>query len=199
MQPTLAHTLCSLAALSHDHAAGLADVAGSATAQGGLLHHNTLLHIPAPKEAAAYIDRALKAQAVGRELPYAIVSPDGAVLGTTRFQFIALGSRRADIGGTWLAPAAQGKAVNAASKWLLLRHAFETMGLQRVGFTVHPDNARSRAALLGMGAQFEGLLRGWQTLHGAQADACSYSVLAGDWAAVRAQLVRRMAKQTQHS
>jgi N-acetyltransferase len=195
MQPTLAHALCSLAPLSQDHAVGLAHVAGTAVSQGVLLHHHPHLHIPAPLEVTAYIARALKAQSIGRELPYAVLSPQGAVLGTTRFQSVVLGNRRADIGSTWLAPAAQGKAVNAACKWLMLRHAFEVMGLQRVGFTVHPDNARSRAALDAMGAVFEGVLRGWQTLHGAQTDMCSYSVLADDWADVRARLEWRIARQ----
>ncbi len=105
-------------------------------------------------------------------------------------------NRRADIGSTWLAPAAWGKGVNTACKWLLLRHAFEVMGLQRVGFTVHPDNAPSRAALAAMGAAFEGVLRDWQTLHGVQTDMCSYSVNRSNWADVAARLEWRIAKQT---
>jgi RimJ/RimL family protein N-acetyltransferase len=195
MQARLDHALCSLVPLSQDHATGLAHVANSAVVQSVLLCHNPHLHIPTASDVPAYIARALKMQATGRELPYAVLNPQGAVLGTTRFQAVALNNRRADIGSTWLTPQVHGQAVNAACKWLLLRRAFEVMGLQRVGFTVHPDNARSRAALEGMGAGFEGMLHHWQTLHGVQADMCIYSVLANDWLDVRARLEWRMVKQ----
>ncbi len=193
MQPRLDHAVCSLVPLAQTHAAGLATVAG-ASEGGKELWRNTHLHIPAPGAVAAYIDRALKAQSMGRELPYAVINPHGKVLGTTRFQAVQLANHRSDIGSTWLGYSAQGTAVNAACKWMLLRHAFETMGLRRVGFTVHPDNARSRAALEAMGAHNEGVLRSWQTLHGKQADMCSYSVVASDWADVRARLQWRIEK-----
>jgi N-acetyltransferase len=179
--------------LTQHHAAGMVAVV-SAGKVGAEYWRNPYLHIPAPSVVPTYIDRALKAQATGRELPYAVLNPQGEVLGTTRLQSLALGNRRADIGSTWLATLAQGTAVNAVCKWLLLRNAFETMGLKRVGFTVHPDNARSRAALEAMGAQFEGVLRGWQTLHGVQADMCSYSITTSDWADVRARLTWRIEK-----
>lgn len=199
MQATLEHAVCKLVPLTQAHAHGLANVAGSTApssdGKSNNLWCNKFLHIPQPNDVPSYIDRALNMQAMGRELPFVILSKQGTVLGTTRFQTIAINNRRADIGSTWIAHLAQGQAVNAVCKQLMLKHAFETMGLQRVGFTVHPDNQRSRAALEAIGASFEGVLRQWQNLHGVPTDMCSYSILAQDWSLIRKKLDHRIAEQ----
>ena len=80
-----------------------------------------------------YIDQALADHARGISLPLVIVRrADRAVLGSTRFMDIALEHRRLEIGATWLTPTAQRTGANVEAKLLLLSHAFETMGVQRV-------------------------------------------------------------------
>ncbi|MGH8430230.1 MAG: GNAT family N-acetyltransferase, partial [Solimonas sp.] len=83
----------------------------------------------------AWVQTALDWQAAGRALPFVQIEPgSGRLIGSTRFSAIEAEHRRAEIGWTWLTPAAQRTAVNTEAKYLLLRHAFETLGLIRVEF-----------------------------------------------------------------
>src|SRR3989304_1842880 len=66
---------------------------------------------------------------------------------------------RLEIGWTWIAPAWQHSAVNTEAKLLMLTHAFEALGCRRVEFKTDAQNEASPAALLGIGATFEGVFR----------------------------------------
>ena len=65
----------------------------------------------------------------------------------------------AEIGSTWLTPAAQRTPVNTEAKLLMLTHAFEVWRVQRVSLKTDARNARSRAAIERLGARFDGVLR----------------------------------------
>lgn len=86
-------------------------------------------------------------------------SASGAPIGSTRFLELRPEHLRVEIGWTWLARPAWGTGVNVETKLLLLAHAFERVGLQRVEFKADARNERSRGALLALEAQFEGVLR----------------------------------------
>jgi RimJ/RimL family protein N-acetyltransferase len=128
----------------------------------------------------------------GTEVPFATIdAASGRAVGSTRFMSIAPEHRRLEIGWTWLGTAYQGSGANRSAKLLQLTHAFEALGAERVEFKTHARNERSRAALLGIGAQFEGILRHHTIMpDGSNRDSAFYSVLAAEWPAVRARLER---------
>ena len=147
----------------------------------------------------AHVDRLLDAHAADENLPFAIAdSTTGALVGQTMlFTFRSFPGHRSptalEIGGTWLAASAQRTGVNAAAKRLLLEHAFETLGAERVELRTDVRNARSRAAILRIGAQFEGVLRSWQPSfvpgeETALRDSAMFSIVAAEWPSVKVRL-----------
>ena len=159
-------------------------------------------------EVARYIEEALAARDAGRALPFATVDrASGRVVGSTRFGNIefwawAPGSPHqrgeevpdvVEIGWTWLASEAQRTAVNTEAKLLMLRHAFERWRVHRVSLMTDARNARSRAAILRLGARFDGVLRAQRpAADGDIRDTAAYSVLDREWPDVRARLESRL-------
>jgi N-acetyltransferase len=117
----------------------------------------------------------------------------GQVIGATRYHSIDKDARRVEIGFTWIARAWQRTAVNTETKYLMLRHAFETMGCERVEFRADGENEPSRRALLRIGATEEGLLRRYRpTAHRGWRDIRLFSIIAPEWPALRARLETRL-------
>ncbi len=126
----------------------------------------------------------------GHTLPFAVVAGD-EVVGVTCL-FPDLSNRTAEIGGTYYRPDVRGAAVNPESKRLLLAHLFDS-GAIRAGFKVDAINARSRAAVLKLGAHQDGILRAERiTWTGRVRDTVVFSILAEEWPAVRARLDERL-------
>jgi RimJ/RimL family protein N-acetyltransferase len=156
-------------------------------------------------EMAEYVATALAWREQGSGLAFASVRRgDDVVVGSTRFFLIEHwlrppGHERAqpdgcEIGFTWLTPAAIRTGINVEAKLLMLQHAFEVWGMQRVCFHTDARNERSRAALTGIGAQFEGVLRAHRlSAELTPRDSARYSVLASEWPRVREQLAARLA------
>ncbi|MFE4466246.1 GNAT family N-acetyltransferase [Oerskovia sp. NPDC056781] len=118
----------------------------------------------------------------------------GLVVGSTAFRDLSLDDRRVEIGRTFYARSTWGSLVNPVSKWLLLRHAFESWDVHRVGFRVDARNARSLAAMRRLGAYEEGVMRGHRTApDGTRADSVCFSILAHEWAGVELGLLDRIA------
>ena len=133
---------------------------------------------------------AIRAREAGTESPFATIElATGRPIGSTRFLNIALEHRRVEIGWTWLAPAWQRSGANREAKLLMLDHAFDTLGCRRVEFKTDSNNEASRAALLGIGATFEGIFRKHIVMpdDGVRHSAW-YSVIDDEWPAVRARL-----------
>ena len=142
-----------------------------------------------------WIDEAIARAADGSEEPFAIVdNATGTAIGSTRFLDIEPLGRSLEIGWTWLAPAHQRTVANTESKFLLLSEAFEVRNYLRVAFFTDAENGRSRAALVRMGATYEGTLR----LHRARAidgfsrNSAAYSVVAPEWRKVKTILEGRL-------
>ncbi|MEF2975537.1 GNAT family N-acetyltransferase, partial [Pseudomonas aeruginosa] len=82
--------------------------------------------VPEPEQTRAYVEAALKGQAEGHRLPFAVLdAASGEVLGSTSYHDIVPAIARVEIGYTWYARRAQRSAVNTTAKLLLLTHAFE--------------------------------------------------------------------------
>jgi N-acetyltransferase len=137
-----------------------------------------------------YVEAALGEQAVGSALPFATVErATNTVVGSTRYGNIVPQHRRAEIGWTWIAPRWQRTAVNTEAKYLMLRHAFDVMACRRVELKTSALNARSRAAMLRIGATEEGTLRRHMVQpDGSARDSVYFSVIDEEWPAVRERL-----------
>jgi RimJ/RimL family protein N-acetyltransferase len=140
----------------------------------------------------AFIDWQRDQAAAGRWLPYAVIF-DGRAVGQTSYINPRDYDAGVEIGGTWYEASVRGGPVNPSCKLLTLRHAF-TCGAERVELKTDAENARSRAAILKLGAQFEGIHRrhmrrpwgGWR-------DTVWYSILRDEWPAAEAKLEPRLA------
>ena len=122
---------------------------------------------------------------------------DGELVGHTSFLNVRHDDRVAEIGNTWVVPAAWGTGANTEAKLLLLRHAFEDEGLLRVEFKTEARNDRSRAALAKLPATFEGVFRKHMLVRGGERrDSAWYAVIDDDWPAVKANLLRRLGRRS---
>ncbi len=140
-----------------------------------------------------YLRAAFDAQAAGTALPFAIVA-GGQVAGSTRFGNVDLANRRLEIGWTFVGARWQRTSVNTEAKLLLMRHAFETLGVRRVEWKTDARNAASRAALARLGATEEGTLRQHMVRQdGTSRDTVYFSLLAGEWPAAEARLADMLA------
>jgi RimJ/RimL family protein N-acetyltransferase len=137
-----------------------------------------------------WIDRALQAEAEGREIPFAIVlKANGRAMGATRFMDIQPQHRALEIGWTWLSPDVQRTVVNTETKYLLLTHAFEDLGAHRVQLKTDARNLRSQRAIERIGAVLEGRHRRHMVLwDGYVRDTVFYSIVDTEWPAVKSRL-----------
>jgi RimJ/RimL family protein N-acetyltransferase len=141
-----------------------------------------------------YVEAALREQAAGVSLPFATIDlASGRVIGSTRYGNIDRANRRVEIGWTWVAPPWQRTPVNTEAKYLMLGHAFETLGCMRVELKTDSLNERSRAAILRIGAQQEGIFRNHMvTESGRIRHSVYFSLIDSEWPAVKARLEEKL-------
>jgi RimJ/RimL family protein N-acetyltransferase len=192
LTPTaLRGSIVTLEPLALSHAAPLAAV--------GLMPELWRLQ-PRPIESLddmrSYVSDALAEQERGVSLPFVILrAADRAVIGSTRYMDIALPHRRLEIGSTWFAPAAQRTGANVETKLLMLTHAFDTLGMQRVVLKTETLNSQSRTAILALGATEEGTFRRHLISSTGRARSMVYfSILDDEWPVVRTRLQERLAR-----
>lgn len=185
----LAKASVRLEPLDERHKADLRDAIGDPL--------QTLRYSPSPQlyhdGFEAMVDWQIDQGRAGRWQPYAVVV-DGRACGQSSFINPREYDGGVEIGGTWYAELMRGGSVNPSCKLLLMRHAFAS-GAERVELKTDSENAHSRAAILKLGAQFEGIHRrhmrrpwgGWR-------DTAWYSVLREEWPAVEAKLEARLAQ-----
>ncbi len=142
-----------------------------------------------------WLEDARRAQAGGTEYPFAVVDlRSGRAVGSTRYMDVSAAHRAVEVGWTWYAPQAWGTAVNPEAKLLLLGHAFERWEAIRLYLKTDSLNLRSRAAILKLGARYEGDLRNHRIRpDGSYRHSSYYSILDTEWPAVKAGLLARLA------
>lgn len=149
------------------------------------------------EEMAGYIETALNEQERGVSLPFAILEKaTGRSIGSTRYGNIDRTHHRVEIGWTWVAREWQRTAMNTEAKYLLLKHAFESLGCMRVELKTDSLNEKSRAAILRIGAKEEGIFRNHMiTASGRIRHSAYYSIIDSEWPAVKARLEARLRPQ----
>lgn len=117
----------------------------------------------------------------------------GRAIGSTRLLDVRPADRQVEIGATYLARDHWRSPANTESKYLFLRHCFETLGCVRVALKTDGRNVRAQAAIARLGAAREGVLRRHMNVRGYQRDTVYYSILDDEWPEVKARLAARLA------
>lgn len=182
---TLSGTHVRLEPLSQAHCAALREAAAD-----GELWRLWYTAVPAPEGMESEIDRRLALRTAGSMLPFTVVGlATGEPVGMTTYMNIDAGAKRVEIGSTWYRRSVQRSPLNTECKLLLLRHAFEALDCIAVEFRTHFFNGPSRKAIERVGAKMDGILRNHtRASDGTLRDTCVYSIIAGEWPAVRSHL-----------
>lgn len=124
------------------------------------------------------------------DVPFVVLHlASGRLAGATRYMNIMPKDRGLEIGGTWYGLDFQRTVVNTECKYLLLRHAFETLGCIRVQLKTDLRNERSQKAIERIGAVKEGVLRNHMILpDGRIRHSVFYSILDSEWEGVKKRL-----------
>ena len=183
---TLAARGIELVPLAPEHEAGL-----RAAAADGELWKLRVTSVPEPDQTREYIEAALAARREGQRFAFAVLDQaSGTVLGSTSYHDILPAVKRVEIGYTWYASRCQRTRVNTTCKLLMLTHAFETLGCNVVGWRTDNFNHASQRAIERLGARKDGVIRGHALRRdGTIRDTVMYSLQAGEWFEVKAQLL----------
>ena len=171
---------------------GLQHTAGLQTAAAdGALWRLRVTSVPEPEHTAAYIETALH---TADRLAFAVIDEaSGHVLGSTSYHDILPAVRRLEIGYTWYAQSHWRTALNSICKLMLLRHAFETLQAQTVGWRTDIENIRSQAAIERLGARKDGTIRGNALRRdGSIRDTVMYSMSRAEWPQAKQALLARL-------
>lgn len=189
---TLTGRLVELRPLETSHYDGLLEASG----EGDLRERSWYTSVPTADGLAAEIERRLGLLAKGEMIPFTAFDAAGRIIGMTSYYDIENTVPRLHIGYTWNRPSAHGTGTNAESKLLLLSHAFDTLGVFRVGLTTQWVNQQSRAAIERLGAKQDGVMRAISRYrNGALRDSVEYSIIEPEWPAVRATIEARLARR----
>ena len=172
--------------MTEAHIPGLAEIGVGQTFWDFMLYGN----ISSTDDMRHWVLDILSRAEKGTDLPFvAIHLASGRVAGATRYLNIVPKDRGLEIGGTWYGAEFQRTAVNTECKYLLLRHAFETLGCIRVQLKTDLRNERSQKAIERIGAVKEGVLRNHMILpDGRYRHSVFYSILDTEWPTVQKKL-----------
>ena len=143
-----------------------------------------------PGAMRSFVESALAAHERRAALPFATIDlPSGRAVGSTRFHHIDTEHRRLEIGVTWIDPAHQRSHINTEAKLLQFWYAIDVLKCRRVELKADVENAKSRAAILRLGAMEDGIFRKHMLYaDGRNRDNVYFSVIDDDWPDVRARL-----------
>jgi RimJ/RimL family protein N-acetyltransferase len=177
--------------LALEHEAGLRTAAAD-----GTLWTIRVTSVAEPENTRQYIEDALAMREAGNRFAFVVQdAASGKVLGCSSYHDILPAVKRVEIGYTWYAKSVQRTHVNTACKLLLMTHAFETLGCHVVGWRTDNFNFASQAAIERLGARKDGVIRGHALRRdGTIRDTVMYSLRAGEWPEVRAQLLYALSK-----
>lgn len=145
-----------------------------------------------------HLKTAILRRSMGEQYPFtAIDKVNGKIFGSTMFHNIFPEHRKLEIGWTWYDPAYWRTGYNRECKLLLLTHCFEQLKTLRVQLQTDMINERSRTAILGIGAKFEGILRKERIrANGMHRSTAMYSIIDDEWNEVKEMLADKINKYT---
>lgn len=182
---TLEGNIIKLVPLELHHREGLVDAVSD-----GNLWELWYSAVPGKDTIDHYINVALKEQSNQISLPFVVIEKSsGKIVGATRYLNIEADHKRLEIGYTFYAKSVQRTGVNTECKYLLLRHAFETLQCIAVEFRTHWHNHPSRNAIARLGAKQDGVLRNHKiTGDGLIRDTVVFSIIQNEWPSVKRAL-----------
>ena len=178
--------------MTEEHVPGLAEIGVGQTFWDFMLYGN----MNSVDDMHDWVQDILSRAKKGTDLPFVVIHlASGRVAGATRYLNIVSKDRGLEIGGTWYGLEFQRTPVNTECKYLLLRHAFETLGCIRVQLKTDSRNERSQKAIERLGAVKEGILRNHMILpDGRYRHSVFYSILDTEWPEVKRRLEEMMGK-----
>ena len=179
--------------LSEQHREGLCQAIND-----GALWQLFVTSVPHPNNIDTFMLTAEQAYNAGDGLCYATIDKNSnQIAGSTRFMQADLPNKRLEIGFTFLGKRWQRTAINTEAKYLMLRHAFETLKVNRVEFLTDYLNTRSRTAILRLGARQEGILRSHKVVKpdGRIRDSVLFSIIQPEWPGIKQLLSEKLGEQ----
>jgi len=129
-----------------------------------------------------YINLALEERKNKTSYPFIVFDKrTNTYAGSTRFYDFQPRHQTTQLGYTWYGKSFHGTGLNKNCKYLLLKFAFETLGLERVEFRADANNQRSIAAMKSIGCTVEGILRSNCVSLTDRRDSIVLSVLKSEW------------------
>jgi RimJ/RimL family protein N-acetyltransferase len=188
---TLEGTLVRLESMRAEHADGLV-----AAGTGHGLFRYFPFSLESDAEMRAFVASSIAGLGRGSVLPFTTIErASGRIVGSTSYLAIEPAHKRLEIGATWITPDFQRSPVNTEAKLLQLAHCFEVLGCNRVEFKTDARNARSRAALVRIGAVEEGTFRAHMVMpDGALRSSVYFSVIASEWPDVKQRIASLRAR-----
>lgn len=141
-----------------------------------------------------YLESVMERHQSGNWIAHTILTPDGEYIGQSCYMAIRSDHLGCEIGGTWYSPKFHGTKINPAAKLALLQNAFDC-GAMRVELKTDENNLCSRAAILKLGAKFEGIFRKhMMRSNGIIRNTAYYSIIDDEWESVKEGLLARLGK-----
>lgn len=136
-------------------------------------------HMQSVDDFSNYINRCEQLNLQEQELNY-VIYLEGDIVGRIGLHDINLQHMNASL-GYWITRNATGKGIVTRCCSLLIDHAFNVLGLQRIEIRAAALNDKSRAIPVKLHFTFEGLLRQAELVNGVFHDLCVYSILKDEW------------------
>ena len=146
------------------------------------------------QNTSLWVSSCLQSYEIGTQQPFVIIDKKtDNIVGSTSYLSILLARKSIEIGFTFLSSIAQRTHINRRCKLLLLTHAFETLGMNRVALQTHELNKKSQIAILGIGAKFEGIQRNCRIQHdGSIRSSACFSIIKPEWLKAKINLQNKI-------
>ena len=143
-----------------------------------------------------HLRTAVLKRATGEYYPFTVMDKkENKIIGSTILYHLFPEHRKLEIGWTWYHPDYWRTGYNRECKLLLLSFCFETLKTIRVQLITDENNYRSRNAILGIGAKYEGTQRNERIRYnGAYRNSEMFSVIEDEWPAVKKVLTLQLSK-----
>lgn len=146
---------------------------------------------PPPQSAADVRSWVERASATEDPLFFAVVErASGRCEGRQALMRITPEHGVIEIGSIYWGPAIARRRAASEALYLHARYVFDTLGYRRFEWKCNDRNAPSKRAAVRFGFRFEGLFRQHMWVKGANRDTAWFSMLDGEWPALRAEFER---------